>query len=369
MGLMSDKPRRRVCVAAVAATLLLTPAAADAAPAVLEAGDSGRTAAEVRRYWTPKRMENAKPVKLLVDGTPAADESGGTRASREDSIPFTSGEFTDPETLAFPNRVHGKVFFTRPGSGNFVCSGTAVEANNLSTVITAGHCVYSQGVWSTNFEFVPAYPNEDSDGNPSYGEWAATEELAPTQWVSSGNFSFDVGAAVVAENGSGQALQEVVGARGILFNQPVSGPVRSHGYPALAPFDGSKLRYCDSNLGSRDPASSAPQTMGIGCDMNGGSSGGGWVIAAGANGSVISVNSYTYAGPPDVMYGPYFGSVAQALYNAAQGDAPGGPATPAAGGLTTLLQSLRTDAPTKKCKKHKKRTGIKKRKKRCKGYR
>lgn len=359
---MSDKPRRRICVTALAATLLVAPAASEAAPAVLEAGDSGRTAAEVRRYWTPKRMENARPVKL-VGGAPAADEAGGTPSPREDSIPFTSGELTD--TLSFPNRVHGKVFFTRPGHGNFVCSGTAVEANNLSTVITAGHCVYDASAGSINFEFVPGYPSEDGNGNPIYGEWAATELLAPSQWVTFGNFSYDVAAAVVAENG-GQALEEVVGARGILFNQPVSGAVRSHGYPALPPFDGSKLRYCDSTLGYRDPGSSAPQTMGIGCDMNGGSSGGGWVIADGGNGSVVSVNSYTYLGPPEVMYGPFFGSTAQALYNAAQGDAPGGPATPAAGMLTLLPQNQAPVAVTKKCKKQKKRRG---KKKRCKAVR
>jgi V8-like Glu-specific endopeptidase len=358
---MSEKPRRRICTAALAATLLLTPAASEAAPTVLEAGDSGRTAAEVRRYWTPKRMENARPVKLLVGGAPAADEGGAAPAPRAGSIPYTSGELTD--TLSFPNRVHGKVFFTRPGSGNFVCSGTAVDANNQSTVITAGHCVRFEGNWSTNFAFVPGY----QDGNRPYGTWAATEESAPSQWVFSEDFRYDVGAAVVAENGSGQALEEVVGARGILFNQPVSGAVRSRGYPALSPFDGSKLRYCDSNLGHRDPLTSSPQTMGIGCDMNGGSSGGGWVIDDGGNGSVISVNSYTRAGTPEVMYGPYFGSTAQALYNSAQGEAPGGPATPAVGGFTALPASLTTAAPTKKkCKKQKKRRG---KKKNCKPYR
>ena len=81
-------------------------------------------------------------------------------------------------------------------------------------------------------------------------------------------------------------------------------------------------------------------------------------------GSVISVNSYMLSSTPEVMYGPYFGTAAQALYNAAQGDPPGGPATPAAGGLTALLQSLRTDPPAKKCKKQKKRGGKKKRCKR-----
>ncbi len=227
-------------------------------------------------------------------------------------------------------------------------------------MITAGHCVHYQGTWSTNFAFVPGYRN----GNRPYGIWAAPNAAlaAPSQWVSSGDtgFSYDVGAAVVAENGSGQALEEVVGGRGILFNQPVSGAVRSRGYPAQSPFDGEKLRYCDSNLGYRDPFTSNPQTMGIGCDMNGGSSGGGWVIDDSGNGAVISVNSYTRSDTPEMMYGPYFGSAAAALYDYVDGDASGGSPTPAAGGIPTAGFPTAVTVP-KKCKKQKKHRGKRKR--------
>jgi len=48
--------------------------------------------------------------------------------------------------------------------------------------------------------------------------------------------------------------------------------------------------------------------MGVGCDMTGGSSGGAWVL----RGNVVSVNSY---GPPNVMFGPYQGPAAAALYD------------------------------------------------------
>jgi V8-like Glu-specific endopeptidase len=340
--------RARLAALLVAAFVLAAPAAASAAPAILEAGDSARTAAEVKRYWTPMRMENAKPVALLDP----AEEGIGAPTPRAGSISYTSGELTD--TLLFPNRLHGKVFFTRPGAGNFVCSGTAVEAANLSTVITAGHCVHYLGVWSTNFAFVPGYRN----GSRPYGTWAATNTAAPSQWVSSGFFEYDVGAAVVAENTLGQSLQEVVGARDILFNQPVSGAVRSHGYPAQSPFDGAKLRYCDSALGYRDPLSGAPQTMGIGCNMNGGSSGGGWVV----NGAVISVNSYTRSGTPEVMYGPYFGSTAEALYDSVDGDPSGGPSSPSAGGPITIPKDLAPATTAKvKCKKQRKHRGKRKR--------
>jgi V8-like Glu-specific endopeptidase len=358
---LSDARRAWTRLAAAVATVfvLSAPAGASAAPGVVDAGDSARTAAEVRRYWTPKRMENATPVKLLkVDApAPSADDRGGAPSARVGPIGYTSGELTD--TLGFPNRVHGKVFFSR-GGGNFVCSGTAVSAPNLSVVITAGHCLRFQGLWASSWAFVPGYRN----GSGPYGTWAATGLAAPSAWVSSEDLRYDVGAAVVATNGSGQALQQVVGARGILFNQPVSGPVRSYGYPAVSPFDGSKLRYCDSTLGYRDPLTSSPQTMGIGCDMTGGSSGGGWVTGDPASGAVNSVNSYTRPGITEVMHGPYFGSTAQALYDSVDGDPPGGPGTPAAGPGAIGLGQQQAAAPRAKCKKPKKKRGGKR--KRCK---
>ena len=47
--------------------------------------------------------------------------------------------------------------------------------------------------------------------------------------------------------------------------------------------------------------------------MTGGSSGGGWIVGN----NVMSVNSYGYSNQPNVMFGPYLGSVAQSVYNAA----------------------------------------------------
>ena len=86
----------------------------------------------------------------------------------------------------------------------------------------------------------------------------------------------------------------------------------SHGYPAASPFNGEREYICDSNLGHRDNSANPP-TMAIGCDMTGGSSGGGWVVGN----NVLSVNSYGYSNERNVMYGPYQGSVAQQLYTSA----------------------------------------------------
>jgi hypothetical protein len=60
-----------------------------------------------------------------------------------------------------------------------------------------------------------------------------------------------------------------------------------------------------------------PETIGIGCDMTGGSSGGPWIVDWGTNNYLNSNVSYGYIGVPDQFYGPYFGDAAQALYDAA----------------------------------------------------
>jgi hypothetical protein len=86
----------------------------------------------------------------------------------------------------------------------------------------------------------------------------------------------------------------------------------SHGYPAAPPFNGERHWICDSTLATSDNSAS-PATMGIGCDMTGGSSGGGWIVGS----NLYSVNSYGYSNQPNVMYGPYIDSVAQSLYTAA----------------------------------------------------
>ena len=53
--------------------------------------------------------------------------------------------------------------------------------------------------------------------------------------------------------------------------------------------------------------------------MTGGSSGGPWFRDFnGSAGTQVSVNSFGYRGEKNAMYGPYFGSVIQSLYNTAQ---------------------------------------------------
>ena len=247
-------------------------------------------------YWTAERMRNAIPAERARGGS-------STKAKR---AAFSSYEYPGSYTT-YPASTHGKVFFTL-GGVNYVCSGTALNSSNRSVVWTASHCVNEgPGAYATNWAFVPAY----RDGSRPFGTWTARALVTSSAWASQGDISYDVAGAVMNTSG-GSALTDVVGGRGIAFNYNRNQFFTSFGYPAAPPFSGGRLWVCESQLQTSDPTTS-PQTMGIGCDMTGGSSGGGWVVG----GSVYSVNSYGYRNQRNVMYGPYQGSVAQSVYNTA----------------------------------------------------
>jgi hypothetical protein len=283
----------------LAPALLATLALAGPAEARVEQKTVSESASSVKSYWTADRMRSAKPAEQQFGGKAAGKGKKG-------ALPWSSEEITTPYTQA-PTSTHGKVFFTL-GGNDYVCSGTALLSSNKSVVWTAGHCVNEgPGAFATNWQFVPAY----KDGSAPLGVYTAQDLFAPSAWANSGDFGYDLGAAVVAP-ASGTALTDRVGGRGIAFDYTRSQNFQSYGYPAARPFTGERLWRCNSPLQTSDNSAN-PATMGIGCDMTGGSSGGGWVVGS----SVYSVNSYGYNNQPDVMYGPYQGSVAQSLYNAA----------------------------------------------------
>ena len=258
---------------------------------------------DVAAYWTAERMRDAKPA----DRKPTANGKGGKPAAAgsatEVPAPYTS----------FPTATNGKVFFT-DGGVNYVCSGTALAGLTGSVVWTAGHCVNEgPGGNFTNWAFVPAY----RDGLRPYGTWAASTLYTTTAWSTQGDFSYDLGAARVAPANGKTLTATVGGGRTPAFNYSRAQQYNSYGYPAAKPFNGQRLWKCDSALYTSD-SSQSPATMGIQCNMNGGSSGGGWVVPS--DGRLYSVNSYGYSSLRNVMFGPYQDDVAQELYTTA--DAP-----------------------------------------------
>jgi V8-like Glu-specific endopeptidase len=305
-------------------------------------GAQGQDAAE---YWTAERMRNAKPVDLIEKhGLPKLSRripgpegphrlfrptgpSGGASSrpvsngrtsfrlgqARGYPFPYSRYRWSGP-TADLPARTWGKIFFLAP-EGEYVCSGTAITSQNKSVVWTAGHCAANGGArffYSDRWIFVPGYDN----GKAPFGKFVGKKFFTTKPWYNRGNSAYDLAAVVVAPV-KGKTLVDTVGGQGIAFNQPRTQEYYSGGYPADYPFDGESLWVCDAPLGNNDRAE-LPPTIAIGCDMTGGSSGGGWLVnVQNGLGTLVSVNSYGYYSQPDAMYGPYQSTTAQKLYEQA----------------------------------------------------
>ncbi|GAB3954850.1 peptidase [Kribbella albertanoniae] len=276
-----------------------------------EAATTKAQQSAVTNFWTPERMRSAVPIDQLL--TPKQRISAPVAAGKASTVsptafPSGGGAWTGGGKIV---ATEGRVFFTYTGR-TASCSGTAVTSGNKSTVVTAGHCVKLDGAFHTNWVFVPAY----NAGATPYGTWTAKKTYATPQWVASEDINYDVGAAVVNPL-NGANLTDVVGGQGIAFNQARGQNMYAFGYPAAAPYDGSKLIYCSGKVFN----AFISDGLGMTCDMTGGSSGGGWFLqfseSTGA-GIVNSVNSYKINFIPTWMFGPYFGADAQNLYNTAQ---------------------------------------------------
>jgi hypothetical protein len=338
---------RFIGCAALAFACFPSTTTASASPVTERALD--QSPAEVREYWTPERMANAKPLDLapaeaLPDVTDLRDL---VPAGERRSVPSNYAAVQIDDTTPPGIRTHGKIFGAIPGFGGFVCSGAVVTAPNESTVWTAAHCIYDtdEDLFATNLLFVPAY---DVGAKP-FGEWAALDAFVTDFWITSGGDSRDdVGAMrmevkqrakTAAEKRKcnrkktkrkrrrckrkkvNEPIQDKVGARGIAFNQDETAQTyNAFGYPVNPQprFDGQHLERCTSGLTFYDGSFPEPRPIGISCDQQGGASGGGWVISGGrVNGNV----SYGYPNvDPNTFFSPYFDEVIQGFYNSVRSE-------------------------------------------------
>ncbi|MEU5421846.1 trypsin-like serine peptidase [Streptomyces sp. NPDC001407] len=323
------RPHRTTAGILLAAGALLTAGlqtgAAHAAPDTSR-GATARTAAataaeqqKVRDFWTPERMRTATPLDLpgITSATLARQVSHSAPtavaptapAAHLKGFPQAGGAWTGEGAVL---KTSGRVFFTFQGR-TASCTGDAVTSKNGSTVLTAGHCVKYQGAWHTNWTFAPGY----HDGQAPYGTWTASKTMSTPQWVASEDMNYDVGAAVVAPL-NGRTLTEAVGAQGLQFNGAYNQSLYAFGFPAAAPYDGTKLIYC-SGTSSKDFL--LTKDHGLSCNMTGGSSGGPWFAnfdETAGSGLQASVNSFGYTFLPNTMFGPYFGDDIKTLYEQAQ---------------------------------------------------
>ena len=250
-------------------------------------------------YWTQERMDSAVSRDMEVDPDAAAAQSGGEEAysggtpgyapgyrpgetptdplaaveveeSSEEALtspPFNSpGSPTDwnnyppfqrwswfGKYLTYPTSTVGKLFFTIPGQGNFVCSASVIGTH---VIATAGHCVSDPGILGTNFLFCPSY-NRVAGVNPVRGCWGWRKFWVTGQWFASGNFDRDYACIILNRTNSttGRSVGSQTGVLGRAWNWPTKQMTIVHGYPAGSPFAGNGIHTCASTEWYETPRS------------------------------------------------------------------------------------------------------------------
>lgn len=278
-------------------------ASAATGPQVTRAATTAAQQDRVSDYWTADRMRSATPAV-----EPGRPDRGTVDRGTPLRIADSASKRRPAAASATITSTTGKVFFTLGGT-DFVCSGSATSSTNHDVVSTAGHCVNEgPGAFATNWAFVPAYNN----GSAPFGVWTARTLVTTSQWANSGDINYDTGFAVMNSLNAAH-LTDVVGGQGVAFNLARHLSYNAYGYPAAPPFNGETLQTCSGT--AFDDTFGGTQSQGIPCNMTGGSSGGPWFTGGLQN----SINSFGYNGVPNVMFGPYWGSVIQGAYNAAAG--------------------------------------------------
>lgn len=313
---------RRFLPFAIAAAL-----SAVAAPAALAGGGAvaahlpAQSPSEVRGYWTPERMAAAEPLEAPA----AAPDDAPAPTASASSIP---PDFeTDPaRDTAYPERIHGRLFL-KFGADDASCSATVVTSFTRNLILTAGHCVVTPTVsgpqWASNVLFVPGYRNNVSP----FGSYPAIGIQAPLIWAFEGDISLDIGAINLAPGPGGQ-IQDVLGSRGVSFNRTVASyrnrSFQLFGYPAKPEpaYDGERLIVCNAKFAGFEQFTFAPVAQP--CNMQQGSSGGGWVINGGLVNSIVSHAACANPFGCDAIAGTFFGTTAFKLWSAAGGGIPKG---------------------------------------------
>jgi V8-like Glu-specific endopeptidase len=266
---------------AVATTAAATPEVPIAVP------NAAITETAAAEYWTPERMKRARAVEMGQAAlSPEAAEQIGRRAAADGidnlapemrggrGLDFTSSKIT-PTTAnnTAPYRMVGKLFFTQPGIGDFVCSGAVIKQR---LVVTAGHCVHpgngSAASYYQNFTFVPGY-----DGGGERWYWGSA--LVSGVWYAGGGTvpNAEDWAVIQMNDNAGVRIGTKVGMFDYMTYRTRDNHLTMLGYPAA--FDAGRIMH---HCSSSDWADNGSNTTIYGCDMTGGSSGGPWVQNFGA---------------------------------------------------------------------------------------
>ncbi|MER5362305.1 peptidase [Streptomyces sp. NPDC002785] len=275
------------------------------APAASQGGTAAvvntKSRAQLDAYWTPERIRTAKPMPA-PEGVTAVQPSSGAATEVTDKpvhVPATRPIVSSGvQTRASVWGTVGRLYFTIPGKGDYICSGNVVTSNNRSVVATARHCGFGEG--GTNYRFAPNY----NAGNAPHGWWG----WRSAGWVTGGGQESD-SAFLVLDAPDGRRVQDVVGSTGLGFNW-------SSNYAHIIGLPGDKdyAVWCEGQ-GYAGPGG---QRLMNNCNgLSGGASGGAWIENYQSDGSATQTGAYSGSYGSAAAASAY-GNSAYDIWNGAQ---------------------------------------------------
>jgi V8-like Glu-specific endopeptidase len=249
------------------------------------------TAAPLATNPTPAQAQAPHASAALVPPSAGATPSGE---------PFTTGM---PQVGALFGYDNGSLT-------DHFCTGSVVASPAGDLVLTAGHCVYGDGSYTTDIAFVPGY----HDGQDPYGVWQISKIFVPQQFMADSDPDYDLAFLTVYQPGATKPLQQLVGADQLGINPSYTALTEVVGYP-----DDTEQPISCTNYTTQ---LSATQIQFDCLGYPAGTSGGPFLASSGQPNAVPVVygviGGYQTGGDTaDISYTCYFGAGAEQLYTQA----------------------------------------------------
>ena len=214
-----------------------------------------------------------------------------------------TGRTTTAPATAADARV-GALFKDDLDGGHF-CTASVVHSAGHNLIVTAAHCLSTDGAQDGTTVFAPAY----RDGSAPYGTWPVESAYADDSWNEDGDQDSDVAFAVLGPGSDGgKQVEDVVGGAPLFTGRATGGPVTVTGYPS----DTEIPQVCTNTS-----VAYGEKQQRIDCPGYPAASGSPWVVQGGAVAGVIG--GYEFGGDdPDVSYSIVFGPVTKSLYQLAE---------------------------------------------------
>ena len=296
-----------VCLAALLLTAL--PSSADGGAANSGPGSSTSPVKNGAQSRSRPLAAPAPTAAPLISG-PATTQAPPPHASAA-LVPPSAGATPSgqPFTTGMPQV--GALFGYDNGSlTDHFCSASVVGSPAGDLVLTAAHCVYGDGSYTTDIAFVPGY----HDGQDPYGVWQISKIFVPQQFMADSDPDYDLAFLTVYQPGSTRSVQQQVGADQLGINPSYTALTEVVGYP-----DDTEDPISCTNYTTQFSATQ------IEFDCQGypaGTSGGPFLAAPSQTGAVPVVygviGGYQTGGDTaDISYTCYFGTEAEQLYTQA----------------------------------------------------